>query len=422
MGRYKVDPITGELTLMNPSMSDIPIYQGVSGSTASVSGLVPQAQAGDEEKALLGNGTWGTVAGGGQTISYADWLQLTPEEQAHGEYFIPDYSGSILPTGGFDNVPTAGSQNPVTSNGIYYHYVTAGAAEGSTIGEKATAEGYDNRAYGNASHAEGSNCIASGTYSHAEGSHTTAATLDSHAGGAYTSANTYQTVVGSYNTPKAHSDGTASSANSRFIVGIGSSSGKANGFRVALNACYSKGAVQTSGADYAEMFEWKDGNPNNEDRCGFFVELDADKIAKTTEVNKVLGVVSGNPSFAGDVYDDDWQGKFLTDVFGRPLWEEIEVPEEVDEEGNVIVEAHTEMAFKPNPDYDPTKEYIPRSQRPEWDYIGMLGKLVVIDDGSCVVNGYCKPNEDSIATNSNEVTKFRVMKRLDATHVMILIL
>ena len=124
MGRYKVDPITGELTLMNPSMSDIPIYQGVSGSTASVSGLVPQAQAGDEEKALLGNGTWGTVAGGGQTISYADWLQLTPEEQTHGEYFIPDYSGSILPTGGFDNVPTAGSQNPVTSNGIYESITT----------------------------------------------------------------------------------------------------------------------------------------------------------------------------------------------------------------------------------------------------------------------------------------------------------
>ena len=118
MGRYKVDPITGELTLMNPSMSDIPIYQGVSGSTASVSGLVPQAQAGDEEKALLGNGTWGAVSGG-EVISYEDWLKLTPEEQTHGEYYIPDYSGSILPVGGFDSTPTLGSDNPVTSHGIY---------------------------------------------------------------------------------------------------------------------------------------------------------------------------------------------------------------------------------------------------------------------------------------------------------------
>lgn len=119
MGRYRVNQTTGELTLLNPSMDDIPIFQGVSGSIVSVSGLVPQAQAGDEDKALLGNGTWGTIAGGGQTISYADWLQLTPEEQSHGDYYIPDYSGSILPAGGFDNVPTAGSQKPVTSNGIY---------------------------------------------------------------------------------------------------------------------------------------------------------------------------------------------------------------------------------------------------------------------------------------------------------------
>lgn len=61
MGRYKVDQTTGELTLLNPSINDIPIYQGVSGSTMSVAGLVPQAQAGDEKKALLGNGTWGDV-------------------------------------------------------------------------------------------------------------------------------------------------------------------------------------------------------------------------------------------------------------------------------------------------------------------------------------------------------------------------
>ena len=65
MGRYKVDQTTGELTLLNPSINDIPIYQGVSGSIMSVAGLVPQAQAGDERKVLLGNGTWGTVGGGG---------------------------------------------------------------------------------------------------------------------------------------------------------------------------------------------------------------------------------------------------------------------------------------------------------------------------------------------------------------------
>lgn len=36
----------------------------------------------------------------------------------------------------------------------------------------------------------------------------------------------------------------------------------------------------------------------------------------------------------------------------------------------------------------------------EWSPIGMLGKLVVRDDGTCQINGYCKPNQDGIATQS----------------------
>ncbi len=31
-----------------------------------------------------------------------------------------------------------------------------------------------------------------------------------------------------------------------------------------------KGAFNTSGADYAEYFEWLDGNPEAEDRRGYF--------------------------------------------------------------------------------------------------------------------------------------------------------
>ena len=60
--------------------------------------------------------------GGGdasETITYAQWLQLTPEQQANGDYYIPDWSGSIVPIGGFDTTPTEGSINPVTSNGIH---------------------------------------------------------------------------------------------------------------------------------------------------------------------------------------------------------------------------------------------------------------------------------------------------------------
>ena len=49
-------------------------------------------------------------------------------------------------------------------------------------------------------------------------------------------------------------------------------------------------------------------------------------------------------------------------------------------------------------------------------------ELILIDDGSCVVNEYCKPSIDGVGTYSKEQTKYRVLKRLDQNHVQILIL
>ena len=44
--------------------------------------------------------------------------------------------------------------------------------------------------------------------------------------------------------------------------------------------------------------------------------------------------------------------------------------------------------------------------------ICMLGKLLVYDDGTCEVGGYCKPNKDGIATKSE--SGYRVMlKKID---------
>ena len=43
---------------------------------------------------------------------------------------------------------------------------------------------------------------------------------------------------------------------------------------------FSDGSSFSNGADYAEYFEWSDGNPTNEDRRGLCVVLDGDKILK----------------------------------------------------------------------------------------------------------------------------------------------
>ena len=144
--------------------------------------------------------------------------------------------------------------------------------------------------------------------------------------------------------------------------------------------------------------------------------------------------MSGNPSVVGDVYDDQWSGMFETDIYGRPIWEDIEVADEyvehtvIDENGHeaikkILIEpAHIEHREKLNPNYDGTQEYKKRSERPEWDAVGMLGKLVMIDDGTCKVDQYCKPFNGGIATHSEDRTKYRVMERLDETHIRVLVL
>lgn len=69
-----------------------------------------------------------------------------------------------------------------------------------------------------------------------------------------------------------------------------------------------------------------------------------------------------------------------------------------------------------NPAYDPNEVYIPRKDRKEWDPVGFAGKLVLIDDGTCVVGSKCSCGVGGIATAG---TDFRVIKRLDETHILI---
>ena len=266
---------------------------------------------------------------------------------------------------------------------------------------------------------------------HAEGYFTIAAKTAAHSQGYFTIAGgNYQTVMGQFNK-------ISITSNDKLIIGNGSTpNARSNCFRVTnTNGVYSNSTFKSSGADYAEMFEWLDRNTDKKERTGLFVTLEGDKIRiATPEDDYILGIVSACPSVCGDVRDDTWANMHLTDIYGQPILEEVEIPERteeivtVSEEGEevtetvVIEQAHTEIRQKLNPKYDNTKEYIPRSERPEWDAVGVLGKLVAIDDGSCEENGWCKVGQGGIATKSEQVTKYRVMKRLDQNHIKLLIL
>ncbi len=226
----------------------------------------------------------------------------------------------------------------------------------------------------------------------------------------------YSTCIGKFNNYLSVSD-------SLFCIGNGSSeTSRSNVFRVSSSAIYGTGAYNTSGADYSEFFEWLDQNPNNDDRVGLFVTLDGNKIKiANSNDNYILGVVSATPSVIGNSYNDQWQGMYLKDKFGRTIFEDVEVPgryETVGEEKVLIGKAHNERRPKLNPDFDVKQKFIGRENRKEWDAIGMLGVLPVYDDGSCQVNSYCKVADNGIATSSE--IGYRVLERIEKNIIKIL--
>lgn len=163
---------------------------------------------------------------------------------------------------------------------------------------------------------------------------------------------------------------------------------------------YAGGAYKTNGADYAEYFEWLDGNVDNQDRIGLFVTLDGDKIKLATKDDYILGVISANPSIVGNSAELDWHDKYKTDVYGRLIY---------DESHNPIVSEN----------YNDTLEYVPRGARKEYSKVGLLGQLVVQDDGTCKVNGYCTASVNGVATKSD--SGYRVIKRIDKKHIKIIL-
>ena len=176
------------------------------------------------------------------------------------------------------------------------------------------------------------------------------------------------------------------------------------------------GAIGTPG-DYAECFEWLDGNPSNEDRVGISVVLVGDKIRpanSSDDPSKIIGIVSANPVVVGDAAPLKYHDRYLKDDWGRYIMEDVEMlvwntgeneyqPTQTDTfalqncvecievsdidaalaEGRIkqwVVDQNLrrmDKRRKVNPNFDVTKKdiYKPRLERPEWDAIGMVGKV-----------------------------------------------
>lgn len=128
-------------------------------------------------------------------------------------------------------------------------------------------------------------------------------------------------VIGQYNVPN---------QSSTFIIGKGTENSRSNLFRAANSAVvsdpviFASGPYATSGADYAEYFEWQ--TPQEFDNAiGRFVTLVGKKIRIAAQTDDyILGVISSTPGVIGNIpnCDDYWHGKYETDRWGRIVYDE----------------------------------------------------------------------------------------------------
>ncbi|MFZ5969208.1 MAG: peptidase G2 autoproteolytic cleavage domain-containing protein [Bacillota bacterium] len=292
------------------------------------------------------------------------------------------------------------------------------------LGTCSEAEGCNTLAVGDCSHAEGRETTASGISAHAEGSSTIASGVSYHTEGIGTCANGLDGVhvMGQLGGPNPAVDlpfswylvnGAAICDTTAVVTKILS-----NGSACFDSTVTASAYITAAGAcDYAEMFEISGEELIN---VGYFVTFDgeSDQIRKANASDTyILGVTSSNPGVLADTENPECS-KYLLDDWNRPIYEEVTIAAVTDSEGKVIMEERKEMRKKMNPEWDPDKKCNSRITCPDWVAVGLLGKLLVRDDGTCKAGGYCRPNDEGIATAASE--GYRVMKRTGENQILIL--
>jgi len=160
---------------------------------------------------------------------------------------------------------------------------------------------------------------------------------------------------------------TTRAANSAFNFFEGIANGDVE-FKVdGTGSVYNDTGTYSSPADYADMFEWDDGNPTGEDRIGLTVVVaSSGKIRPSREgdiPDDVFGVVTGTACVVGNTAWSHWDKKYLKDEFGRVVQRAV----------------NGKPGPVKNPDYDEDRSYLPRGHRPEWSPIGLVGRIHIKD-------------------------------------------
>lgn len=157
--------------------------------------------------------------------------------------------------------------------------------------------------------------------------------------------------------------------------------------RINLGIETTDGTVSSGNAAYAEVGEWLDGNPDAEDRIGYFVCIDNNTpgttMRKATSSDDVRGVTVASPAFAGGCSSDKYTQTESSDS-------------------------------EADPDADSRSGLLP-----QYDYVAVMGIVPVIDNGTCTINGRCMPNDSGIAAPVSGDYGYQVMDRIDDTHILV---
>jgi hypothetical protein len=160
-----------------------------------------------------------------------------------------------------------------------------------------------------------------------------------------------------------------------FTVGNGAHTDRSNAMSVATSGVVRGQTFESSAGDYAIYFE---ARPNDVLPVGTSVTVDEDgylRAASGGSGSIPIGVVRpkhpNTSCVVGNAYEDHWHGKYERQTDGGYTYS-VALVEAVDpntpDVGPVMGLRRTVSSA-----YDPSRQYIPRSQRPEWHLVGLSG-------------------------------------------------
>ena len=206
------------------------------------------------------------------------------------------------------------------------------------------------------------------------------------------------------------------------------------------------GTADNGAADYAEYFEWNDGNLLNEDRVGYFASLVGEKVEIGNQ--NIVGIVSSNPALIGNSAELKWNKVYLKDEWGIKIYntykkyslddnyiyidEDDKIYADPPNSHNILgtsfIGETNDKVFvedikieKINPDFDINSSYEPRSSRKEWSPIGMLGKLHV-RTAEQITGNTISADSNGMAINGNDYHVLENKKSYDGNYGIVKIL